>query len=65
MDEINKFCFDEEITPDNVQQCKYLRCVINETLRLRPPAPVRGRTLTQDDEILGKKLPKGAHVTFV
>merc|ERR1712137_162776 len=64
VDEINAVCTGEEITPEMLSQCKYLRCVINETLRLRPPAPVRGRTLIEDDEILGYKLPKGSQVTW-
>ena len=38
---------------------------MQETLRLHPPAPVRGRTLNEDDTILGYKLPKGSHVTYV
>ena len=66
MEEINEQLGDtEELSPELLSQCKYLRYVLNETLRLRPPAPVRGRTLIEDDEILGHKLKKGAHITYV
>lgn len=65
MSELNKLDIGDELSPEIVQQCKYLRCVVNETLRLRPPAPVRGRTLSEDDELLGVKLAKGSHVTYV
>ena len=63
MDEL-KCILGDSLSFENVDlsQFKYTKCVLNETLRLRPPAPVRGRTLVHSDTIAGVTLPKGSHV---
>ncbi len=40
----------------------YMRQVINESLRLYPPAWITDRVALQDDEVAGIKIPKGAIV---
>lgn len=48
----------------DLSQLKYLRQVLKETLRRRPPAPVRGRTLNEDDTIDGYHLAKGSNLSL-
>lgn len=51
--------------------CFALRCCqlptnkrSQETLRRRPPAPVRGRTLNEDDTVEGFHLSKGSNLRY-
>jgi cytochrome P450 len=48
---------------DDIAKLPYARMVIEESMRLYPPAPgLSGRVALQDDEIAGTKIPKGAMV---
>jgi len=65
MEELHRVCGDSRSMEDvDLTKLKYLKCVLNETLRLRPPAPVRGRTLNEEDKIGDYVLPKGGHCTY-
>ncbi|KAJ8889698.1 hypothetical protein PR048_009199 [Dryococelus australis] len=58
--------FGEEVerptTPEDLKQMVYLEQVINETMRLYPPAPIVGRSLDQEVVVSGYTLPAGATV---
>ena len=47
----NANCFDV------LKEMKYIACVVKESLRLRPPLPLIGRTIEKDTEIGGKIFP--------
>jgi len=47
---------------DDIGKLKYTQCVLKESLRLIPPAPVTTRTTQDDLEIDGHIIPKNANV---
>ncbi|HVY90931.1 MAG TPA: cytochrome P450 [Hyphomonadaceae bacterium] len=48
---------------DDLANLPYTRQVIDETMRLYPPAPgLSGRQAQADDEVCGQKIPKGAQM---
>lgn len=49
-------------TAENLPRLVYLRMVIDETLRLYPPAPTMLRSAARDDVICGRRIPRGATV---
>ncbi|GAB6022520.1 hypothetical protein CHUAL_006627 [Chamberlinius hualienensis] len=46
-------------TSNDIHQLRYLECVIKEMMRVLPIAPMFARTLREDLEICGYKIPKG------
>lgn len=59
-----KFNTEADITMASVQECEYMMAVLDEALRVYPPAPAGfDRTALQDMEISGVKVPKGTSVT--
>ena len=46
--------------PASFEKCPVLRAVIEESLRLYPPAAILSRQAIADDEILGVRVPAGA-----
>ncbi|XP_028416651.1 cytochrome P450 3A16-like [Dendronephthya gigantea] len=60
-----------EVTLNEKEECwetydsmEYLTAVVNESLRLRPSAPVYRRQVIQEDNILGYKIPAGSMVVI-
>lgn len=51
-----------ELTYENIMQFQYVRMVIDESLRLFPPAWVVGRRNYKDDELGGYHIPKGTNI---
>jgi len=52
-----------EPTYEDLENLPYTRQVIQEAMRLYPPAPgLTGREAAADDEVCGKRIPKGAQV---
>jgi cytochrome P450 len=54
----------EPATPEDVRALPYTQAIINETLRLYPPAYVTGREAIRDTTIRGTHLPKG-HIVLI
>jgi len=53
---------DESFTAAHLQDLPYTLQVLQESLRLFPPAWLMGRTLKDDDTIMGVDVPAGVHV---
>eukprot|EP01006_Ploeotia_vitrea_P028336 TRINITY_DN61044_c0_g1_i1.p1 TRINITY_DN61044_c0_g1~~TRINITY_DN61044_c0_g1_i1.p1 ORF type:complete len:516 (-),score=31.61 TRINITY_DN61044_c0_g1_i1:40-1587(-) len=47
---------------EDLQKLKFMQCVVKETLRLKPSAPLRGRICTQDEVLEGHKIPAGRNM---
>ena len=50
---------------EDLAQLRYARMVIDESMRLYPPAHTLGREATAPDEVLGHRIPAGATVLIV
>ncbi len=57
--EVDEVLGGREPTFEDVPKLTYLRQVIEESLRLRPPAPITARNVVQDDEIDGYRVSAG------
>lgn len=56
--EVRAVCGDREPTFDDVPKLKYLEMVVNESMRLYPPAYTIGREALEDCQIAGFVIPK-------
>nr|KAG5701092.1 hypothetical protein BaRGS_002568 [Batillaria attramentaria] len=54
----------QPITYQDLEKLTYVTCVVKETLRLYPPAPVIMREAAQDDVVCGYAIPQGTVVTI-
>jgi len=54
-------------TPElaDVENLKYTRAILDETMRLYPPVPILSRQALKEDEIRGKKIPAGSLMLIV
>ncbi|XP_060072369.1 cytochrome P450 3A8-like [Ylistrum balloti] len=53
----------QQVTYDNIREVKYLEMIINETLRINPPATRTDRVCLRDTEINGIKIPAGMNIS--
>lgn len=53
------------IAPDHLERLVYTRAVIDEAIRLYPPAPYMSRTAIQEDQIGDVHIPAGSMVAIV
>lgn len=49
----------------DVENLKYTRAILDETMRLYPPVPILSRQALKDDEIRGRKVPAGSLMLVV
>lgn len=49
----------------DVENLKYTRAILDETMRLYPPVPILSRQALKDDEIRGRKVPAGSLMLIV
>jgi cytochrome P450 len=57
--EVDEVLGGREPTFDDVPKLAYVRQVVEESLRLRPPAPIIARNVVKDDEIDGYRVNVG------
>jgi cytochrome P450 len=57
--EVRRELSDRPLTVDDVPRLKYAEAVINESMRLHPPAYVLGREAIRDTAVGGHAVPKG------
>mgnify|MGYP003669307445 FL=1 len=58
-DEVRNVVGDGDITPDNVMSLTFIRQVLEETMRLYPPAPIIGRRAIRDSQIAERSARRG------
>uniref|UniRef100_A0A8C1QQI8 aromatase n=1 Tax=Cyprinus carpio TaxID=7962 RepID=A0A8C1QQI8_CYPCA len=56
---------ERPINTEDLKKLRYLECVIKESLRLFPSVPFFARTICEDTQISGYKIPKGANVIVI
>ncbi len=59
IDEVRAVAGGGPITYEHMSKLPFTRAVIDEAMRLYPPAPLMGREAVADTEILGRKVGKG------
>jgi cytochrome P450 len=64
-DELATVLGDRPPRHDDLAQLRYARMVIDESMRLYPPAHTLGREAIAADEVLGHRIPAGATVLVV
>lgn len=62
LDDIFAYDKDRDVTQDDLNKMEYLTMVIKESLRMYSPAPMIMRTLPEEVEIRGHKIPAGTEV---
>ena len=58
----NNIKTDDDIKPEVLRKMTYLKLVIDESMRIFPPAWIVGRRAIHDDDILGHKISKDENV---
>ncbi|AOS64987.1 cytochrome P450 [Actinoalloteichus hymeniacidonis] len=62
--EVRDVCGDRAPTREDLRRLPYLTGVMNETLRLWPPAVISARKIVQDFEYAGRRIPAGPMMIF-
>lgn len=57
--EVDDVCGQGDIAYEDMDKLKFTRAVLDETMRLYPPAPMLNRECQKDTVILGRKIAKG------
>lgn len=58
-EEVTAVCGDGDIAYDDIDKLTFTRAVLDETMRLYPPAPMLNRECVEDTEILGREIETG------
>ncbi|MEE2945281.1 MAG: cytochrome P450 [Pseudomonadota bacterium] len=58
-EEIKSVCGENAVTGDDVSKLPYVRMIIDEALRLYPPAGIVSRTAQSDDMLCGREIRPG------
>ncbi|MEP1229686.1 MAG: cytochrome P450 [Litorimonas sp.] len=58
-EEVTQLCGQDDIRYEDIEKLKFTRAVLDETMRLYPPAPMLNRECVEDTEILGRHIKKG------
>jgi len=61
-DEVRSVCQGSNVAYDDIEKLKFTRAVIDETMRLFPPAPILNRKCHQPIHVLGRDLNPGDHI---
>ncbi|XP_026803476.3 cytochrome P450 4V2 [Pangasianodon hypophthalmus] len=56
---------DRPINTEDLKKLRYLECVIKEALRIFPSVPFFARSICEDTQINGYKVPKGVNVIIL
>ncbi|XP_063075460.1 cytochrome P450 4V2 [Engraulis encrasicolus] len=56
---------DRPVNTEDLKRLRYLECVVKESLRLFPSVPFFARTICEDTQISGFKVPKGANAIII
>ncbi|MGQ0503963.1 MAG: cytochrome P450, partial [Myxococcaceae bacterium] len=60
--EINTLTQGQPVTAEHLPQLRYARQVMQEGMRLYPPAWILGRAAIEDDQVAGYQVPSGGNV---
>jgi cytochrome P450 len=63
--ELDEVLGDRAPTTDDLPRLVYLRKLIDETMRLYPPIPAMMRIAANDDEVCGRRIPRGALISIL
>lgn len=58
-EEVNQLCGKADIVYEDIEQLTFTRAVIDETMRLFPPAPILNRECLEPCEVSGRKIGVG------
>lgn len=61
-EEVDSVLGDRELTVDDIPNFKYIKNVVNESLRIRPVIPMVDRIATEDFVIDGYRIPSGTYL---
>ncbi|XP_028816482.1 cytochrome P450 4V7 [Denticeps clupeoides] len=56
---------DRHVTTEDMKKLRYLECVIKETLRIFPSVPLFARSIGEDCQMNGFKVPKGVNAVII
>ncbi len=60
--EVRSVCGSHDVTYEDIEKLPFTRAVIDEAMRLYPPAPILNRQCREDTHILGRDIKAGDHL---